>query len=164
MLHHRPCVAGLVAVLATLVLAPTALAASPSAKASAGAKAKERTYGKHCGPKGKATARAKCLDAMAKLASGASASPRKACRALSKKRVQGERMSAFARCVREGRKLMKASRRADGKNGAGKNGTADGDSEGDDPTLDSGDAIEDPNVGDDPDLEPVTEPDDPDNA
>ena len=160
MLHHRPWVAGLVAILATLVLAPTALAVNPSAKASAGAKAKERTYGKHCGPKGKSPARAKCLDAMAKLASGESASPRKACRALSKKRAQGERRSAFARCVREGRKLMKASRRADGKNGAGKNGAA----EGDEPTLDSGDAIEDPNVGDDPDLEPVTEPDDPDDA
>ncbi|MGH6783087.1 MAG: hypothetical protein ACREBP_00510, partial [Sphingomicrobium sp.] len=82
------------AILAALALAPSALAASAS-KTPAGAKAKERTYGKRCAQRGKgsgrANARAKCIDALASLASGKSASPRKACRGLSKKRVKGER-------------------------------------------------------------------------
>jgi len=161
MLHHRPWAAGLVAILAALVLAPTALATSPSPKAAA-AKAKERAYGKHCGRKGKASVRAKCLDAMAKLASGESVSPKKACRALSKKRVRGERKSAFARCVREGTKLMsQANRRASGKSGAGA-GADEGDDAGDDPTLDSNDGADDPDVGDDPTLDPNDGADDPD--
>jgi hypothetical protein len=162
MLHHRPWVTGLVAILAALVLAPTALAAGPSPKAPGAAKAKERAYGKHCGRKGKAGARAKCLDAMASLASGESVSPKKACRALSKKRVRGERKSAFARCVREGTKvLLQASRRAGGKSGAG-TGADEGDDTGDDPTLDGNDDADDPDEGDDPTLDPNDGADDPD--
>jgi hypothetical protein len=164
MLHHRPWVPGLVAILAALVLAPTALAAGPSAKAPSAAKGKERAYGKHCGRKGKASARAKCLDAMASLASGESVSPKKACRALSKKRVRGERKSAFARCVREGTKVMlQASRRAGGKSGAG-TGADEGDDPGDDPTLQDNDAADDPDEGDDPTLDPNDGADDPDNG
>jgi len=162
MLHHRPWAAGLVAILAALVLAPTALATSSSPKASPAAKAKERAYGKHCGHKGKASAHAKCLDAMAKLASGESVSPKKACRGLSKKRVRGERKSAFARCVRAGTKLMsQANRRPSGKSGAG-TGAYEGDDAGDDPTLDSDDGGDDPDVGDDPTLDPNDGADDPD--
>jgi hypothetical protein len=163
MLHHRSWVTGLVAVLAALVLAPSALAAGPSAKAS-GAKAKERAFGKHCGRKGKASARAKCLDAMASLASGESVSPKKACRGLSKKRVRGERKSAFARCVREGTKVMlQASRRAGGgKSGAGAGADDEGDDAGDESTLDSIDGGDDPDVGDDPTLDPNDGDDDPD--
>jgi len=143
--HHRSWVTGLVAVLAALVLAPAALATSPSPKTSDAAKAKERAYGKHCGHKGKVGARAKCLDAMAKLASGDSVSPKKACRALSKKRVRGERKSAFARCVRAGTKLMlQASRRA---GGGGKQGAGSSPDVGDDPTLDPNDGADDPDIG-----------------
>jgi hypothetical protein len=162
MLHHRPWVTGLVAILTALVLAPTALAASPSPKAPAAAKAKERAYGKHCGRNGTAGAHAKCVDALAKLASGESVSPKKACRALSKKRVRGERKSAFARCVREGTKLMlQATRHPSGKSGAG-TGADEGDGAGDDSTLDSIDGADDPNVGDDPTLDPNDGADDPD--
>jgi hypothetical protein len=163
MLHHRPWVTGLVAILTALVLAPTALGAGPSQKVPAAAKAKERAYGKHCGRKGKASARAKCLDAMASLASGESLSPKKACRGLSKKRVRGERKSAFARCVREGTKVMlQASRRASGKSGAGGTGADEGDDAGDDPTIDFNDGADDPDVGDDPTLDPNDGADDPD--
>jgi hypothetical protein len=161
--HHRSWVTGLVAVLAALVVAPTALAASPSPKTPDAAKAKERAYGKHCGHKGKVSARAKCLDAMARLASGNSVSPKKACRALSKKRVRGERKSAFARCVREGTKVMlQASRRAGGgKQGAGP-GPDEGDDAGDESALDPIDGGDDPDVGDDPTLDPNDGADDPD--
>lgn len=117
MMHHGPRASGLLAILAALLLAPNALAATP-AKGAAAAKAKERAYGKHCGAKSKATKpaaqRAKCLEAMAKLATGKSSSPSKACAGLSKKKAKGERKSAFARCVSEGAKLMKAKRRAAG--------------------------------------------------
>jgi hypothetical protein len=162
MLHHRPWATGLVAILAALVLAPTALATSPSPKVPDAAKAKERAYGKHCARKGRASARAKCLDAMARLASGESVSPKKACRTLSKKRVRGERKSAFARCVREGTKVMlQATRRAGGKSGAG-TGADEGDDAGDDATLDSIDGGDEPDVGDDPTLDPNDGADDPD--
>jgi hypothetical protein len=164
--HHRSWVTGLVAVLAALVLAPTALATSLSPKTPDAAKAKERAYGKHCGHKGKVGARAKCLDAMAKLASGDSVSPKKACRAQSKKRVRGERKSAFARCVREGTKLMlQASRRAGGgKQGAGSGPDEgdEGDQGGDESTIDSIGGGDDPDVGDDPTLDPNDGADDPD--
>jgi hypothetical protein len=99
---------------------------------------------------------------MASLASGESLSPKKACRGLSKKRVRGERKSAFARCVREGTKVMlQASRRATGKSGAGP-GADEGDDAGDDPTLDVNDGADDPDVGDDPTLDPNDGADDPD--
>lgn len=119
--HHSSRAAGLVAILAMLVLAPAASAAVPATSPGV-APAKERAYGKHCGPKtGKAArsktrarsrARAKCLDAMAKLDRNGSLSPAKACRALSRKRAKGERKSAYARCVSEGAKLLKAKKRA----------------------------------------------------
>ncbi|MGH2944630.1 MAG: hypothetical protein ACRDLN_17855 [Solirubrobacteraceae bacterium] len=137
MLHHRPRLAGLVAILAALVLAPSALAASAS-KSPDGARSKDRAYGKRCAQKGKgsarSSARAKCIDALANLASGRSASPRKACRGLSRKRLKGERRSAFARCVAEGKKLLKANKRADRKGGG--QPSAD---DADDPSLDEGD-------------------------
>lgn len=148
MLHHLPRVTGLLAILASLALVPGAVAATPT-KAPAGSKAKERAYGKHCGAKSKRSARAaqraKCLDAMAKLASGRSSSPSKACRGLSKKKVKGERKSAYARCVSEGAKLLKAKKRANG----GTAGGADDDySEADDESVDEG---EDADAGDDAD-------------
>lgn len=148
MMHHGPRVAGLLAILAALLLAPSALAATP-ATGSAAAKAKERAYGKHCGAKSKAAKRAaqraKCLEAMAKLATGKSSSPSKACAALSKKKARGERKSAYARCVSEGAKLLKAKRRAarngDAGAGAGHDPAREGDEAGDPP--DGGEAVDD---------------------
>lgn len=143
MMHHGPRAAGLLAILAALLLVPNALAATP-AKGPAAAKAKERAYGKHCGAKSKATKRAaqraKCLEAMARLATGKSSSPSKACAGLSKKKARGERKSAYARCVSEGAKLLKAKRRA-------AHGGADaGAGEGDDPARE-GDEAGDPPDG-----------------
>jgi hypothetical protein len=155
--HHLPRVAGLVAILAALLLAPAAQAASTSK--SSRASAKERAYGKHCGPKSKqsrrAKSRAKCLDAMAKLANGSATSPRTACRGLSRKKVKGERKSAFARCVSEGARVLQAARRADH--------AADdaGDDEADDPGLDEADPADDadPSLdeGDADDLDPLAD-------
>lgn len=143
MLHHPLRVAGLLAIAAMLALAPATLAA-PASKGSAAAKSKERAYGKHCGSK-KAkprSARAKCLDAMAKLDRNPSLSPAKVCRGLSRKKAKGERKSAYARCVSEGAKLLKAKNRAGSKSG----GSAPADDaaaghEADPP--DGGDAVDD---------------------
>jgi len=162
MRHNRRRAVGLAAILAALVFAPPAPAAAPS-KMPTTAKAKERAYGKHCGrkttsPSG-AASRVKCIDAMAKLASGASSSPRKACRALSRKRAKGRRKSPFARCVAEGAKLLKSTGAAGG-NGAG----SQDDDFTDDPSLDdAGDtpAIDDSNMPDDDSGDAADMPDDP---
>jgi hypothetical protein len=134
MLHHRPRFAGLLIIFATLALAPSALAAAP-AKGPGAAKAKERVYGKYCGAKrtgsGRPAQRAKCLEAMSKLATGKSSSPRAACRTLSRKKVSGGRKSAFARCVSAGARLLKSKGRG--------NGDSATDDEGDDPDGDDGD-------------------------
>jgi len=144
MLHHRLRAVGLAAILAALVFAPSAVAAAPS-KMPTSAKAKERAYGKHCGQKSASVsgtaARVKCIDAMAKLASGASSSPRKACRELSRKRAKGKRRSPFARCVVEGAKVLKNIDRAGGDNSA----SADDDYS-DDPFA--GDVIGEPTIDD----------------
>ena len=139
MMHHGPRTAGLLVILAALLLAPGAFAATP-AKTSAAAKAMERAYGKYCGAKRKAPARAtqrtKCLAAMSKLATGKTSSPSKACRGLTKKKVKGERKSAYARCVSEGAKLMKAKRRAEraaAASGGEGDRALDGDQAGDPP-------------------------------
>jgi|GEM_PF-3172505 len=135
MLHHRPRFAGLLIILAALVLAPGALAAAP-AKGPGAAKAKERVYGKHCGAKrngsGRPAQRAKCIEAMSKLATGKSSSPRAACRALSRKKASGGRRSAFARCVVAGAKLLKSRGRghddsATDDEGGDPDGAGDGD-------------------------------------
>lgn len=161
--HHRLRAVGLAAILAVLVCAPSAVAATPS-KMPTSAKAKERAYGKHCGQKSSsvsgAASRVKCIDAMAKLASGASSSPRKACRELSRKRAKGKRRSPFARCVTEGAKLLKsADRPSSGDNsGSGDEGDSD-DPSADDavgaPFIDDSDMPDD-SSGDDSDM-----PDDP---
>ena len=159
MLHHLPRVAGLVAILASLAFVPGAAAATTS-KAPAGAKAKERAYGKYCGAKRKgpkaAAQRTKCLAAMAKLATGKSSSPSKACKGLSKKKAAGERKSAYARCVSEGAKLLKSKRRA--KNGTSAGGDGDDYLEADDELGEDGEAGDE--AGDDaplPDDTPIDE-------
>jgi hypothetical protein len=128
------------------VFAPSALAAAP-AKGPGAAKGKERVYGKHCGPKragaGRPAQRAKCLEAMSKLATGKSSSPRAACRALSRKKARGGRRSAFARCVSAGARLLKSK-------GRGKRDSAT-DDQGDDPDDSDGDDGDAADNDDDPD-------------
>ncbi|HVF78317.1 MAG TPA: hypothetical protein VNA28_08460 [Solirubrobacteraceae bacterium] len=143
MSQHRSRIVGLLALLAALVLAPTALAAAPTQSQAGAGKAKERAYGKHCGAARKASVRsgerAKCVDALDKLATGRSSSPRKACRALSRKRGKGLRTSAYARCVKAGTKLMKSKRRGSGGGAEGADGTGDVDL---DPDVDGSDDVD----------------------
>jgi hypothetical protein len=167
MSQHRSRIAGLLALLAVLVLAPTAVAAAPSQLENATGKAKERAFGKHCGSPRKASVRSgergKCLDALSKLATGKSSSPRKACRALSRKKGKGVRTSAYARCVKAGKKLVKTKGRAGGGGsagaGAGDNGE-DFDPEGDGSEDEDTGAGTAPGGGrDDPDDEPEDDSD-----
>jgi hypothetical protein len=77
---------------------------------------KAKAYGRRCqdqdkskkhvkGEKG--TAFSQCVTAMAKLASGKTSSPRKACKHLSKKHKAGEKGTSFSRCVANGAKLLR---------------------------------------------------------
>jgi hypothetical protein len=149
MMHHRTRAAGLLVIVASLVLAPGALASAP-ANVSGPAKAKERAYGKHCGAKrqgaGRSASRAKCVEALSRLATGKSSSPHNACRALSRKKAKGQRKSPFALCVSAGARLLKSkgARHSNGDSGAG------GHDEGEDPELDqdeSDEAAADDNAG-----------------
>ena len=125
------------AVLATLALAVTpALAAGPPSETppanqgtankpdtpgpTAGLPAQARAYGRYCteqskkrsdaaeGTKG--TPFSQCVTAMAKLATGSTASPRAACKELSKKHEDGEEGTPFSRCVAGGAKLLRQQR------------------------------------------------------
>jgi hypothetical protein len=83
----------------------------------AGLPAKAKAYGRRCqgqskkrsdaaeGTKG--TPFSQCVTAMAKLATGATKSPRKACKALSRKRVAGAKGTPFRRCVVRGVELIR---------------------------------------------------------
>ena len=89
--------------------------ATPGPKAGLPAQAK--AYGRRCqgqskkrsdaaeGTKG--TPFSQCVKAMAKLATDATDSPRKACEDLSKKHTKGEKGTPFSRCVVEGAKLLR---------------------------------------------------------
>jgi hypothetical protein len=118
------------------VFTPGASAAAPT-KASGSAKAKERAYGKHCGAKRKkrASQRARCIEAMSKLATGKSSSPQSACRGLSRKKAGGERKSAYALCVSAGAKVLKSKRAKSGRTG-GDDDSESGDDSGDDDSFD----------------------------
>jgi hypothetical protein len=79
--------------------------------------AKAKAFGKRCqgeskkhvaGQKG--TPFSQCVTAMAKLATGATKSPRTACKDLSKKHVAGEKGTPFSRCVVAGAKLRREQR------------------------------------------------------
>jgi hypothetical protein len=87
-------------------------AGQPGPDASPPAKAK--AYGRHCqdqskkhvaGQKG--TPFSQCVTAMAKHATGTTASPKAACASMSKKHVAGEKGTPFSRCVSAGAKLLK---------------------------------------------------------
>ena len=109
----------LVSGLALLVSPPIALAAaSPSDAGQPGPRAslptKAKAYGHYCqnqskkhvaGQKG--TPFSQCVTAMAKLATGTTASPKAACASMSKKHVAGEKGTPFSRCVSAGAKLLK---------------------------------------------------------
>jgi hypothetical protein len=88
---------------------------TPTPGPSASASSKAKAYGKHCqgeskkhvaGQKG--TPFSQCVTAMAKLASGQTASAKAACRALSKKHVAGQKGTPFSQCVAAAAKLQAA--------------------------------------------------------
>jgi hypothetical protein len=92
--------------------------ATPGPKSELPGKAK--AYGRYCqdqskkrsdaaeGTKG--TPFSQCVTAMAKLARGATDSPRRACKDLSKEHTEGERGTPFSRCVVQGAKLLRDER------------------------------------------------------
>jgi hypothetical protein len=87
-------------------------AAQPGPNASLPAKAK--AYGRYCQGQSKqhvagqtGTPFSQCVTAMAKLATGASVSPRAACATMSKVHAAGEQGTPFSRCVAAGAKLLK---------------------------------------------------------
>jgi hypothetical protein len=97
-----------------------ARAGLPGPRASV--EAKLRAYAKRCASLGtRADARVKgsdaaaCVDAMARLGSGQTRSPREACRGLSRKHVKGRSRSARASCMAAGSKVARDRRGADRK-------------------------------------------------
>jgi hypothetical protein len=84
---------------------------------NAGLPAKARAYGRYCqgqskkrsdaagGTKG--TPFSQCVTAMAKLATEASDSPRKACRDLSREHTEDEKGTPFSACVKQGARLLR---------------------------------------------------------
>jgi hypothetical protein len=95
--------------------------ATPGPKA--GLPAKARAYGRFCegqskkrsdateGTKG--TPFSQCVTAMAKLATGATDSPRKACKDLSKEHSEGGKGTPFSACVTQGAKLLREQKARD---------------------------------------------------
>jgi hypothetical protein len=97
-----------------------AQAGLPGPRASV--EAKLRAYAKRCASLGtRADARVKgsdvaaCLDAMARLGSGQTRSPREACRGVSRRHVKGRARSARASCVAAGSKVARDRRGANRK-------------------------------------------------
>jgi hypothetical protein len=95
--------------------------ATPGPKADLPAKAK--AYGRYCEDQSKkrsdaaegtrGTPFSQCVTAMAKLASGATDSPRKACKELSKEHAEGEKGTPFSVCVKQGAKLQREQKAQD---------------------------------------------------
>ena len=110
-------VSGLVLVVAPAV----ALAAKPPAPGASTAAASQyhpngKAYGFFCKAESKlhvagvpGTPFSKCVTAMAKLASGATTSPKAACATESKKHVAGKPGTPFSVCVAAGAKLQETS-------------------------------------------------------
>jgi hypothetical protein len=101
---------------------PIALAAKPPAPGHSGSPAASQykpgghAYGFFCQGESKThvagtpgTPFSKCVTAMAKLASGATTSPKAACASESKKHVAGKTGTAFSLCVAGGAKLLKTT-------------------------------------------------------
>jgi hypothetical protein len=84
---------------------------------SAGLPAKANAYGRYCqgqskkrsdaaeGTKG--TPFSQCVTAMAKLATDASDSSRRACKSLSRKHTEGQKGTPFSACVKQGARLLR---------------------------------------------------------
>ena len=96
-----------------LCLPAAALAAPQPPGPDAPLPAKAKAYGRYCqdqskkhveGEKG--TPFSQCVTAMAKLATGKTASPKAACKTLSKEHVAGEKGTPFSRCVKGAKKLL----------------------------------------------------------
>lgn len=89
--------------------------ATPGPKAGLPAKAK--AYGRFCKGQSKkrsdavegtrGTPFSQCVTGMAKLATDATDSPRKACKSLSRKHTDGEKGTPFSSCVKQGRTLLR---------------------------------------------------------
>jgi hypothetical protein len=87
---------------------------------SAGLPAKANAYGRYCqgqskkrsdaaeGTKG--TPFSQCVTAMAKLATDAVDSPRKACKDLSRKHTDGQKGTPFSACVKQAARLLRAQK------------------------------------------------------
>jgi len=76
--------------------------------------AKAKAYGRYCQNQSKThvadqkgTPFSQCVTAMAKLASGSTASPKTACAAMSKQHVSGQKGTPFSNCVAAAAKLLK---------------------------------------------------------
>ena len=74
----------------------------------------KKAYGRYCQNQSKThladqkgTPFSQCVTAMAKLASGSTASPKTACAAMSKQHVAGQKGTPFSNCVAAGAKLLK---------------------------------------------------------
>ena len=95
--------------------------ATPGPKADLPAKAK--AYGRYCNDQSKKCSDAaedtkgtpfnQCVTAMAKLASGATDSPRKARKDLSKEHAEGDHGTPFSACVKQGAKLLRVQKAQD---------------------------------------------------
>ena len=114
--------AAAIASLIVLVAVPVALGAKPPVPGNSGSPAASQykpsghAYGFFCQAESKThvagtpgTPFSKCVTAMAKLASGATNSPRVACATESKKHVAGKPGTPFSLCVSGGAKLLKTN-------------------------------------------------------
>ena len=98
---------------ASSVLALALLAAAAASVAAAKPPANANDYGTYCANQSKThlagqkrTPFSQCVTAMATLASGATAAPREACKAMSRKHAKGESGTPFSRCISAGAKLL----------------------------------------------------------
>jgi hypothetical protein len=89
----------------------------------AGLPAKAKAYGRYCKGESKkhvkgerGTPFSRCVTAMAKLAKGQTASPRRACKSESRKHVKGQKRTPFSLCVKGGAKLLRHKRKQEQNN------------------------------------------------
>jgi hypothetical protein len=95
----------------------------PTPGPRAGLPAKAKAYGRYCNEQSrkrsdaaedtKGTPFSQCVTAMAKLASGATDSPRKACKDLSKEHAEGDHGTPFSACVKQGGNLLREKKAQD---------------------------------------------------
>jgi hypothetical protein len=96
---------------------PHAKHGSPLPGPGASLPAKAKAYGVYCDKESrkhvagqKGTPFSQCVTAMAKLATGSTTSPSKACAGLSKKHVAGQKGTPYSQCVSAAARLKKATK------------------------------------------------------